>query len=586
MFCPECGNRIEDQNIHFCPECGARIEQESNTEKKAPVKPHPQGMSMHGLIFTNLGLLAEKTGTDEQSLMAIFDAFIRQKREYGISYKLVDAGNYTYRKSGFWGNSKKVHLKITSPLWDYMDILMDVHNGEQAAGDEISQYLFIIGGSDIIPMPCIHHYIPNDSNDDSIDTDMLYAYPYGKEMITLLENQAAFTYDQLFFVGRLPLGEDASLEDLCGYLERNIDYSNGFPMNEAYGQCDPHWKKVSSYVANDLLNGNYFRDLSRYLSPDHYYNRLLLSPMVVEGNLQQVFHTNASLYYFNLHGGEGLESRGYAGVMLNKEEYGALPAIEPEHMMTCEEPNIVISEACYGGRFIGLDQHHSMMLASLFTNTLAFVGSSRVAWGAVDDASSPQSGVSVSYADIIAGYFISAILQGYTVAEALFIARSAVLQGTVPGDPHAALTVVEFNLFGDPMTTMNVRTNLKSGNKITSKTTLVDPNTKIGCTIEKIKTEKENGSILEQVRGAVNANIQQIHATIGQHLYASYGIKPRPMEEVLKIKYSNGQEEMKFNYDLTSERQIPARFVVTTSSDGKIKSVYTCLLYTSPSPRD
>ena len=575
MFCPECGNRIEDQNIHFCPECGARIEQESNTEKKAPVKPHPQGMSMHGLIFTNLGLLAEKTGTDEQSLMAIFDAFIRQKREYGISYKLVDAGNYTYRKSGFWGNSKKVHLKITSPLWDYMDILMDVHNGEQAAGDEISQYLFIIGGSDIIPMPCIHHYIPNDSNDDSIDTDMLYAYPYGKEMITLLENQAAFTYDQLFFVGRLPLGEDASLEDLCGYLERNIDYSNGFPMNEAYGQCDPHWKKVSSYVANDLLNGNYFRDLSRYLSPDHYYNRLLLSPMVVEGNLQQVFHTNASLYYFNLHGGEGLESRGYAGVMLNKEEYGALPAIEPEHMMTCEEPNIVISEACYGGRFIGLDQHHSMMLASLFTNTLAFVGSSRVAWGAVDDASSPQSGVSVSYADIIAGYFISAILQGYTVAEALFIARSAVLQGTVPGDPHAALTVVEFNLFGDPMTTMNVRTNLKSGNKITSKTTLVDPNTKIGCTIEKIKTEKENGSILEQVRGAVNANIQQIHATIGQHLYASYGIKPRPMEEVLKIKYSNGQEEMKFNYDLTSERQIPARFVVTTSSDGKIKSAYT-----------
>ena len=575
MFCPECGNRIEDQNIHFCPECGARIEQESNTEKKAPVKPHPQGMSMHGLIFTNLDLLAEKTGTDEQSLMAIFDAFIRQKREYGISYKLVDAGNYTYRKSGFWGNSKKVHLKITSPLWDYMDILMDVHNGEQAAGDEISQYLFIIGGSDIIPMPCIHHYIPNDSNDDSIDTDMLYAYPYGKEMITLLENQEAFAYDQLFFVGRLPLGEDASLEDLCGYLERNIDYSNGFPMNEAYGQCDPHWKKVSSYVANDLLNGNYFRDLSRHLSPDHYYNRLLLSPMVVEGNLHQVFHTNASLYYFNLHGGEGLESRGYAGVMLNKEEYGALPAIEPEHMMTCEEPNIVISEACYGGRFIGLDQHHSMMLASLFTNTLAFVGSSRVAWGAVDDASSPQSGVSVSYADIIAGYFISAILQGYTVAEALFIARSAVLQGTVPGDPHAALTVVEFNLFGDPMTTMNVRTNLKSGNKTTSKTTLVDPNTKIGCTIEKIKTEKGNGSILEQVRGAVNANIQQIHATIGQHLYASYGIKPRPVEEILKIKYSNGQEEMKFNYDLTSERQIPTRFVVTTSSDGKIKSVYT-----------
>ena len=129
-----------------------------------------------------------------------------------------------------------------------MDILMDVHNGEQAGGDEISQYLFIIGSNDIIPMPCIRHYISDDANDDSIDTDILYAYPYGKEMLALLENQEAFTYDQLFFVGRLPLGEDASFEDLRDYLERDVNYSLGFPMNEAYGQCDPTGKKVSSRV--------------------------------------------------------------------------------------------------------------------------------------------------------------------------------------------------------------------------------------------------------------------------------------------------------------------------------------------------
>ena len=244
-------------------------------------------------------------------------------------------------------------------------------------------------------------------------------------------------------------------------------------------------------------------------------------------------------------------------------------------MMTCEEPNIVISEACYGGRFIGLDKRHSMMLASLFTNTLAFVGSSRVAWGAVDDLSSSQSRVSVSYADIIAGYFINAILQGYTVAEALFIARGAVLQETVPGDPHTALTVVEFNLFGDPMITMNALTSLKSGNKMTRKTALVEQDTQIGCTIEKVGHGTGKGSILEQVRGAVDANIQQIHATIGQYLYTNYGIKPRPVEEILKIKYNNGQEELKFNYDLTSERKIPTRWVVTTSTDGKIKRVYS-----------
>ena len=47
------------------------------------------------------------------------------------------------------------------------------------------------------------------------------------------------------------------------------------------------------------------------------------------------------------------------------------------------------------------------------------------------------------------------------------------------------------------------------------------------------------------------------------------------VEEILKIKYNNGQEELKFNYDLTSERKIPTRWVVTTSTDGKIKRVYS-----------
>lgn len=130
MFCPECGNHIKDQNIHFCPECGTKIEQGSHTGKNTPT-PQSEGTGTHGLIFTNVGLLAEKMEIDEQDLMSVFDEFIKQKRKYDISYKLVDAGNYSYQKSGFWGNNKTVCLTPDSPLWDYMDILMDVHNGEK-----------------------------------------------------------------------------------------------------------------------------------------------------------------------------------------------------------------------------------------------------------------------------------------------------------------------------------------------------------------------------------------------------------------------------------------------------------------------
>lgn len=62
MFCPECGNRIEDQNIHFCPECGARIEQESNTEKKAPRQTSPSRNEYARIDFHELGSTSRKDG--------------------------------------------------------------------------------------------------------------------------------------------------------------------------------------------------------------------------------------------------------------------------------------------------------------------------------------------------------------------------------------------------------------------------------------------------------------------------------------------------------------------------------------------
>lgn len=577
MYCPECGNKIEDGNVLFCSECGTKLERDVHTMNKDSMgSSSSKEAGIHGLLFTNLNLLAEKLDVDEQSLTAVFDKFIVEKRKCGVSYKLVDAGNYSYGKSGFFGKTRTVSLNADSSLWDYMDILMDVHQREKAAGKEESQYLFIIGGSDIIPMPCVRHYIPDDSNDDSIDTDILYAYPYGKEMLALLESQEIFKYEQLFFVGRLPFGEDASCEDLLDYLKRDIENSHGIPMIAAYGQCDPNWKNVSVRVAGDLLSGNYLRNFDGRLPADCYYNRLILSPMVMEENVSQVFHAGASLYYYNLHGGEGLESRGYFGAMLHKSGEGAYPVIEPEHMMTCLAPNIVISEACYGGRFIGLDRYHSMLLASLSANTLAFVGSSRVAWGSVDSLNATPSTVALCEADIIASCFMNAVLQGYTVAQALFIARSALLQGTDQGSLYSALTIVEFNLFGDPTLSMNFYKGGKSEGERLGKKALVPEDAKIGCTVERIKLGNRSGSILEQVRSAVDGNILQIHTMINQYLYANYGVTPREVDGIFKVRYKDGQEELQFNYDMEAqEGKISARYVITTTVGGEIKRVYT-----------
>lgn len=577
IYCPECGHKIESRDVNFCPECGTKVEWDiPAVDKATDHSSSPKSAGIRGLLFTNLNLLSRKLGVEEQDTRAVFDEFIRGKQESGVVYKLVDAGNYVYRKGGFLGRNRTVHLKSNSSLWDYMEILMDVHERETEEETDVSEYLFIIGGNDIIPMPCIRHYMREGSCDDTIDTDLLYAYPYGEKMLALLENQEAFKYDQLFFVGRLPLGEDATYDEWRDYMRLDVANSGGIPMTAAYGQCDPNWKNVSVRVASDLLNGNYLRDFEGRLSDEYYYHRMILSPMVVEGNVSQVFHTGASLYYYNLHGGEGKELCGYFGAMLHRNEEGTYPVIAPEHMMTCQTPNVVVSEACYGGRFIGLDKYHSMLLASLSTKTLVFVGSSRVAWGAVDRLNATPSTVSLSAADVIASEFMHGVLQGCTVAQALFNARGALMRGSEPGCPYTALTIVEFNLFGDPTVAMASCGGGKSGSKIAGNTVLASKDAPLGCTVERIEPGNQEGTLLEQVRGAVNSNMLQIRTIIDKYLYANYGVQPRAVDGILKMKYKDGREELQFNYSTTApEGKIPVRYAVTTTVDGEVKRVYS-----------
>lgn len=572
MYCPECGNKIEE-GARFCSECGTKIEQQQVASPTAPDNEDSSSDKKRDyfascIIFTNITLLSASLKTTPNEVKELINQFIEFRKSSGLLYKLVDVGNYTYHKSSFFSSSKKVSLTAESSLWDYMDILMDVHNNEKTE----SQYLFIIGGNDVIPMPCVKHYIPNDKHDDSIDTDILYAYPYGSQMLPLLENQKIFQEEQLFFVGRLPFGTDATINDLCNYLQRDIDCAGGVPYTEAYGQCDPNWKNVSTKVAQRIVSQ--MRNFDGRLSDEYYYNRIILSPMVDDGNVTQIFNTNASLYYFNLHGGNAIKVRGYAGAP--RGECRTRMVIQPEHIATAAQPNIVVCEACYGARFIGLDKHHSMLLSSIHSKTMTFLGSSRVAWGCVDSPSTTPQNALISNADIMANRFVSALLDGYTTGQAMFIARSEILKNSKAGNLHSALTIVEFNLFGDPLVYMNVNNN-KSASKLKQikSTPFLPKDEHIGCDIEVVSNKEEaNDSILARVRSAVDANIAQIHDTIGNHLYKNFGLTPRPAESVFKIRYSDGCEEYNFKYksnDNDSETEM--YYLVTATNDGKIKEI-------------
>lgn len=585
MYCPECGTKIED-DARFCPECGTRMEQATHNvddvQECAAEDSKDNDIVISCIILTNINLLAKSLHADANDIRTLLQQFIDIKKQAGIRYLLADASNYTYCKRGFLGARKKVSLDANSSIWDYTDILMDIHTHEKSGKRIVSEYVFIVGGNDVIPMPCTKNYVAHNKDNKTVDSDILYSFPYGKEMLANLENLEIFKYDQLFHVGRLPFGKDSTLDDLCSYLQRDIENTYGIPFTEAYAQCDPNWKNVSTRVAAESSLIEYLRNFDGKIIEECYYNRLILSPHVDIRNLDQIFHTSASLYYYNMHGSNALETPFYLGESIDKNI--CVPGIAPQHMGSIQTPNAVFSEACYGARFIGLDKEKSMMLSSIHSNTLNFVGSSRVSWGATDNGASSPNNVGVSNADIMAAVYIKALLEGYNMGQALLIARNAVFNSRQPGDPHAALTIVEFNLFGDPtlyiVASEELLNKAKQEKQINTKPTdkkpLADKNDAVSYTREDIKNEEEEGptSLLQQVRNAVNSNIAQMHEIIGKELYATYGIEPRPADSIFKIKYADGRETYHFNYKTSDKNSDIEQYCsVTASPDGKIENV-------------
>ena len=578
MYCPECGSRIEDESALFCQECGTRVRDEvvgvDETSATSNADFINRDNITYGLLLTNLTLLAKKLHVTKNDVERLVRAFINVKKEHGVVWHLVDAGNYTYYENTKCNRQHTVRLTASDRLGAYMDILMDVHRYEHSNGLPESQYLFIIGGDDIVPMPCVRHYFPSSDLDKTIDTDLLYAYPYGEEMFEALESRQIFCYEPLFMVGRLPLAEDVVLSDFIGYLRRSIDYSHGIPVYGAYGQCDPHWKNVSVRVSDDLIQSELLPNREGQFPPEWYYYRIMLSPEVIDTTVERVLNTDATLYYFNLHGSDQREARGYFGVRIGGQ--GGLQVIRPEHLSLISHPNIVMTEACYGARFIGLDKAHSMLLSAISAQTLAFVGSSRTSYGRVDPSrgATPQN-VGIGLADVMAAAFMHALLQGYSVGQAFYASRCSVFKAQ-PDDLKTALTLVEFNLFGDPTLALavpeykrNIADNLK-------KADLMVTGKQLFCHVEEMTVaDPSKLSILNMVRSAVDIRIAQIRQSVAEHLYAYYGVEPRPANKVLAMRYVDGREEMQFHYSTPSEdKHVCCRYIVTTTKQGEIKEVY------------
>lgn len=591
MFCWNCGTKT-DGDARFCPECGVRLGEESVPAPAAPnvpasPAPVPAGTlsvaeekaaaKKRGFIFTNVGQLARKFGVPAEAVSGAFDDFIREKKRFGVHYELIDVGDYAFRC-----DSRRVSLAAQNGVVDFLDVLLDAHNAEVRRGEPESTYLFIVGGHDTIPMPQGPYYFQG-AGDATTDADLLYAFPYGKDAVAALHSAKIFAYDALFFVGRLPFASDSTFGDFAGYLSRAAQNGAGVPVRKAHAQFDPHFRaKLAGTALRErslLPPPPCGHDDVRFFYDDGFYTTPHVS--ADDGTLDGLLDRETAFLYFLMHGSNALELSGFYGE--NADRTGAARGMCPAAAASLRRPNVIVTEACYGARFIHYDKAHSMLVSALSAETLIYLGSSRTALGSLEGP--------LCNADLLAKNFMENLFGGNDAGTAFFNARQGFFSGEISPTVGDFTTILEFNLFGDP--TLGVRfdegAETCSAPRVPAKESvpaqssvpaspkaMAPDSARLGFSEEKLFAADGNAgkkSLLEQVRSQVNANLARIRDDVNRHLYENFGVKPRELSGVFRVRYADGREELNLSYDLGGADGFSSRMFVAADSRGNVKSV-------------
>jgi hypothetical protein len=366
-------------------------------DESVSIQPH-NNKSEVCLVFTNLSLLRQHLGLEYRNFESRVTRLVNSPR-LGITYLLLDCSN-TYlgtQEGGDWISHVRLLQVATESLQRRL--------GATAVS------VFIIGDEQVIPMPQLPNIV---GPDDDVDTD----YPYASMSV---DNPWEAMEPASVLVGRLPVGRASGSQPAVSYLDNLIGATGGSAPRAPYGIGAEKWQGASRATFG------LFSDSDLHISPP-------LSAV----NLDSTLRGDPDLLYFNLHGSNELNEAGWFGESLD----GHYPvAIRPEHFSRLQRPNIVGVEACYGAKFIGLSQEGSSLLKALASGTLGFVGSSRIAFGPPEPP--------INLADVIIGHFLKNVAAGESTGRSHMNARNDLWQA-IEEDAHSRLTVLEFNLFGDP----------------------------------------------------------------------------------------------------------------------------------------
>lgn len=459
----------------------AEVKQIAHQMKQPAIGRLDGRFPVYVLLATRQGLIAQyglpNADLIDQELRRLAGAVSQYKRWTGMVFYSDQPDFKPARQS--------LNLLPARPgdAWATKLALRDLDAALEKSGEMIGA-LLIIGGPQVIPF----HHLPNpvDDSDQDVPSDNPYA-----------------TRDENYFVpewpvGRLPGGEGADPQMLLKALRRLTADHTRLARQQPWHQRI--WFAVSHALSMLLAgkNGN----LHSYGYSAAVWRRASLSVFRPIGDPRQLLvcpptqvtaecalnrPKNACLTlpkgrmaYFNLH-----------GLPDTDEWYGQKDPTEPAGELEQDEndfplafraadignndsaiqppvPEVVFSEACYGGHILGKTIDQAIALKFLSRGSRAVIGSTSISYGSIN---APLIG-----ADLLGHTFWQYLRDGQPAGEALRRAKIHLAremhsrQGYLDGEDQK--TLLSFVLYGDPLLQISdkrERASFQAGPKTTAR---------------------------------------------------------------------------------------------------------------------
>lgn len=425
-FCEECGAKLAE-GVRFCEECGTEVPvslssmtQDKDASSFDEIPSFEQSLELFncfdwpqkwqaaasssdgcelGLIITRESELLSQLHAAPEELREMLSRYIAKAAERGVKYSYCNLDDCLIHEG------KGGVDAVVATLRKIVDVARPT-------------YLLILGNEDVIDVARWENQARD--GDEIVESDLCYSTldcntPW---------NGQKYNFDEIMRVGRLPSYKGEAFSSYSRYFENAQMYIGTMSGVRPYG--------LSALVWEDESNDEY-KEISK--------DKVDVSPEVTKNDVGDRIDEASNLLFFNLHGSN--DTRFWYG-----QEGGSYPeAFAPVVLDGRDHPYFIGVEACYGARYIGgLDENQSVMMMAMRNKCLAFLGSSKIAFG----TSKPKG----SCADIVIGDYIKYLTKGYSAGDAHVEGLKRLCANRDDMDDSDVKTLAEFALYGDPSARM------------------------------------------------------------------------------------------------------------------------------------